>query len=431
MARLFCVLLLAGITRAGEVDDVRALAGDASVRTAAAERLMALGPSQPSVIDKLLPLFEHADAGVRASAIRVVGAIVDSHGHGIVNRARRRARRDKAVTKESERAVENALAWLAAHQETAGHWDCDAHGGMRQYDVGVTALAVLAFLGAAKTDHEAAKRGLRFLIESQAKDGRIGKRYYARFPTSNAVAALALAEAWALTRDPAYRSPAQRSARFLGALSSKPHVGWGYRARSKERNTHVTGWMVCALRVADLAGLVIDFDAARGGWIWIDKLTNPENGRTGYWMPGSRAATYGTRLVRHSGAFGVTTEEPDRGTHEFLVIDRIKFPVELTESTTAQAVMCRMLVIPKGDDLAHKGFALCLKRLPTWTLKGTIDVAYWSYASVAAGLLRKARPPEKAAQAWFEALHKAVLPPQKSDGSWPGPGRTVANSDEG
>ena len=114
----------------------------------------------------------------------------------------------------------------------------------------------------------------------------------------------------------------------------------------------------------------------------------------------------------------MTLEVPDRGTHEFLVIERNKFPVELTESTTAQAVMCRMLVIPKGDDLAHKGFALCLKRLPTWTLKGTIDVAYWTYASVAAGLLRKARPPEKAAQAWFEALHKAVLPPQKSDGSW-------------
>ena len=41
MVRLFCVLLLAGITRAGEVDEfVRALAGDASVSTAAAERLI-------------------------------------------------------------------------------------------------------------------------------------------------------------------------------------------------------------------------------------------------------------------------------------------------------------------------------------------------------------------------------------------------------
>ncbi|MHC4914591.1 MAG: hypothetical protein ACYTGB_03785, partial [Planctomycetota bacterium] len=64
---------------------------------------------------------------------------------------RKRAVKRFGGSKATESAVEAALAWLARHQEPAGNWDSKKYGSKWRYDVGMTGLAMLAFLGAGYT----------------------------------------------------------------------------------------------------------------------------------------------------------------------------------------------------------------------------------------------------------------------------------------
>src|SRR6185503_1054420 len=75
-------------------------------------------------------------------------------------------------TKETEAAVEKALAWLAKNQPADHSWKAPTE----EFRVGVTALSVLAFLGAghgpASERHgDTVKRGLQVLVASQDADG--------------------------------------------------------------------------------------------------------------------------------------------------------------------------------------------------------------------------------------------------------------------
>ena len=51
----------------------------------------------------------------------------------------------------TQSSVEDALKWLANHQEADGHWDTVKYGG-KKADVSMTGLALLAFLGAGHTE---------------------------------------------------------------------------------------------------------------------------------------------------------------------------------------------------------------------------------------------------------------------------------------
>src|SRR5439155_6132999 len=91
--------------------------------------------------------------------------------------------------KEEKACVDDALRWLASHQSDDGRWESEGWGnwcngkrvdgsrlqgrGLPQYDVGVTGLALLAFLGAGYTERsggpfaKAIGRGLRYLENEQ------------------------------------------------------------------------------------------------------------------------------------------------------------------------------------------------------------------------------------------------------------------------
>ena len=76
------------------------------------------------------------------------------------------------ATEGSEAAVQAALAWLAAQQETDGHWNARSHGAGREdrvrghdrryagieADTGITGLALLSFLGTGHTHFEGTYR---------------------------------------------------------------------------------------------------------------------------------------------------------------------------------------------------------------------------------------------------------------------------------
>ncbi len=279
----------------------------------------------------------------------------------------------------TENAVELALKWLADHQDVAadGRWDaddfmkhdpaddrCDGAGGAL-HDVGVTGLALLAFLGADYTDrgtHRFAKHvraGLRYLMQCQEEDGCIGSRASHSFMYSHAIATLALCEAYWMTRNPRYKKPAQDALNFIAAARN-PYLAWRYTPRGGDNDTSVTGWCVMAMKSGKYAGLEVDPDAFEGARTWIEKMTEPNFGQVGYTSPG-----------------GAPARPPGK---------QDRFPAEKSQSMTAVGILTRIFLgeDPRQSEMIRKGADLCVSQLPRWNPDdGSIDMYYWYYGTLA------------------------------------------------
>ncbi|MGQ0615278.1 MAG: hypothetical protein ACT4PV_16220 [Planctomycetaceae bacterium] len=315
-------------------------------------------------------------------------------------------------------AVELGLEWLAKHQDVGGGgmWDCDdfmKHDpasdrcdgpGKAHYDPGVTGLALLAFLGAGYTDrgNEKSNRfarnvraGLRYLMSIQDDEGCFGPRASQHFIYNHVIATLAMCEAFWMTRNPAYRMPAQEGLGFT-AMARNPYLAWRYNIRGGENDTSVTGWCVMAIKSGKFAGLDVDVEAFEGARLWIDKMTDPDTGRVGYLQAGGGAA-------RPEGM-------------------QDRFPAEMTESMTAAGILTRIFLgeDPRTSDPIRRGVDLCLRRLPTWnTTDGSIDMVYWYYATLA--LFQVGGEPWRR---WNQAIQPAMVRSQhprgsgRREGSW-------------
>lgn len=206
-------------------------------------------------------------------------------------------------TNETEAAVARGLKWLERHQSEDGRFSLDAfpsspecrgscsHAGMPS-DTAGTALALLPFLGAGQThlkgDYKlTVGRGLRWLVDHQDASGDLrgdgmGRMY------AHGQAAIALCEAYALSRDETLREPAQRAIDFI--LQAQ-HRGGGWRyAPGEAGDLSVVGWQLMALRSAEMAYLKVDPEAFSKASRFLDSVqTEPSVGLYGY-VPGSPAA---------------------------------------------------------------------------------------------------------------------------------------------
>ena len=142
----------------------------------------------------------------------------DARG-GLARRGdRRRQALTQGATSDSENAVDLALRWLVRHHRNDGSWNfqqqlgdhhcpgcpCGNPGSYVDAENGATGMVLLALLGAGHTHLEGEYRddvaaGLRYLIDHQESNGSLrdpaGRMY------SHGLAALALCEALAMTRD--------------------------------------------------------------------------------------------------------------------------------------------------------------------------------------------------------------------------------------
>jgi hypothetical protein len=210
---------------------------------------------------------------------------------------RRRAVARFGGSKATESAVEAALRWLKRHQEADGRWDClkysaNERGRARGGDVGVTSLALLAFLGAGHTSRAGrfsgnVRRAQLWLVAQQDKQtGEVGPKDRADIGRAynHAMASLALAEAYGMTRDPELRGPAQKAVDCVAAWQN-PYSGWRYRPRDGDADPSVTGWMLMAVKSAKISGLRVDSTAFQGGVKLLDSATvkgGAKAGRTLY-----------------------------------------------------------------------------------------------------------------------------------------------------
>ncbi len=179
----------------------------------------------------------------------------------------------------TEDAVTRGLAWLAAHQDSDGGWSAAGFGrncrhpgsclgnGLEEFDTGVTALAVLAFLGAGQVPGGdgpggngpyslTVARALASLIAGQRPEGALGARGQ-KFMYNHSIATFALCEAYAMSRDPTYLKPAMAALAFTAA-SQQLGGGWDYTdARTGRNDLSITAWQVMALRAAETAGFPV------------------------------------------------------------------------------------------------------------------------------------------------------------------------------
>ncbi len=168
----------------------------------------------------------------------------------------------------SEAAVASGLKWLASRQLKDGSWSfdhteckacqeggCTQAGSFRECRQGATALALLAFLGGGHThqkgDYQKVVRsGLEALLHGgkmtetgmdlRDKSGE-GTMYV------HGLAAIALCETAALTKDPRYSKPAFHAVKFIVAAQDPKGGGWRYSPHDPG-DTSVVGWQVMALK---------------------------------------------------------------------------------------------------------------------------------------------------------------------------------------
>jgi hypothetical protein len=300
---------------------------------------------------------------------------------------------------QTEAAVAAALRWLAVAQSRDGRWSANQHGAGqeqmvlgqnrggagRNADTGVSALALLAFLGAGYTHQggeyrDTVESGLDFLIRSQAADGSLfgDATLYAQM-YCHSMATFALAEACAMTGDHRLKPAVTKAVNYCMAAQHPTTGGWRYRPGDMG-DTSQLGWQLMALASAKQAGINVPSQT----WDRGDRF-----------LQSVRRGTYG----------GLASYRPDS---------------PATTSMTAEALYCRLLlgeIVGRRIDesAAREASAQILAALPTTE---RINLYYWYYATLA--LHHRHPQNERSAadwNAWNDALTTTLVATQISSGS--------------
>jgi hypothetical protein len=335
------------------------------------------------------------------------------------------------------KAVVDGLRWLARHQNPDGSWGAlslrsrcvpdascyDANlKATGNFDEGLTGLALLCFLRAGYSHEskqdlvdtalggryrigEVVKKGLEWLRKRQNPDGSFSRDR--AFMYNEALATMALAEAYGLTRNHYWKEPAQRGIDFI-TESQRPNPsgqglwGWRYASRKEiehlrkgtkelfDSDTSVTTWCVLALESARRAGLQVKQESMDGAMEFC-KFVTANDGLVGYLDAKGAGATvtgpYDTQFTYHW--------------------------------TTMSALgMClRIFATHNPNDPFLKVAAKRLVQdLPTVSEDhSSVDYYYWFFASLALNQLDGPDSPERSGKywdRWNKAMVEAVLPLQ-------------------
>jgi Squalene-hopene cyclase C-terminal domain len=299
-------------------------------------------------------------------------------------------------TEHSERAVESSLRWLARMQSPNGHWDAKAFGAGRvkvdengvdrdyagrDADSGVTALAILAFLGAGYTHEEGqyadtVDRALRWLIGQQKADGNLGADAgHFAMNYCHAMATYAIAEAYGMQNDPTantmLREPLLRGVRYT-LNNQNPDGGWRY-LKGQKSDISMSGWHLMALKSAEIAGVNIPQSAK------TEMIT---------FLKSRSLGTYG-------GLAGYREDVPP------------------SPSMTAEALFCKQMLGMRRDNAASREAAeYLLARLPT---RDTFNEYYWYY-----GTLAMYQFGGDGWTSWNGAIRDLLISEQRTDGDFAG-----------
>ena len=303
---------------------------------------------------------------------------------------RHRARRGRG--RKAQVAVDNGLAWLAKNQSADGSWAAGKDDVSR---VGVTALALLAFVGAGETDlvgshKETVRRGLDWLAKRQDATGRFQSTGRPGPVPDHATATLAVGELAMFTgRAKADMVYAKSMVHIIAKQVSADgrDGGWGDTSVAKLGDAETTSWILLALVGAKAAGHVVAEDLLRGGIAALDALSDEETGRTG-------------QVIR--GAL------PERR-------DPARLPPGKSEAPTAMALLARLFTAQFFPELIEtakiaKSSNLVRSRPPEWEARGS-DMTYLYF-----GITAMYQIGDDTWKAWWRSVRDGLSERQRRDG---------------
>ena len=298
-------------------------------------------------------------------------------------------------TPETEEAVRKALIWVARHQSKDGRWDvdgfmnnyhlkgrrADGRGNRANQDVGVTALAGLAFVGAGHTHvpargaegpneyAENVRKAIDWLLAGQKKDGDLRQRGQMY---DHCLATMLLAESFSMTGDERLGEPIQRAVDFT-LKAQNPNSGWRYEPRS-DNDTSVLGWALMALKSAEIAGFQVPPKAYRWAANWLDRV----------------------RKGKHKGLYEY---QPGRNP---------------SPAMTAEGLFSEMLIDYNPDSpRTAESVDYLLKHKPRWRPQNQEDtnLYYWYYATMAMHQLGGPKWDQ-----WNREIRETLVKAQRKDG---------------
>ena len=321
-----------------------------------------------------------------------------------------RGKLGKGSGRATARAIELGLEWLKKHQDEDGKWDaddfmkhdtdgtpCDGVGNP-VHDIGLTGLALLAFLGDGSTMRSGAykdvvKKAVMWLRKEQDPDtGLFGSNTSHDFLYDHSIAALAMVEAYGLSNSKLLKKYAQKGINYLESHRN-PYMVWRYQPRDNDNDTSVTGWCVMAYKSAQDFKLQVNEQATKLSATWFDSVTDPVSGRCGYQKRGEPSSR-------------------QHGDHT------TRFPPEKGEALTAVGLLCRFFLgqNPKDSPVMTAAADTLLSKPPNWDDKtGDIDHYYWYYATYALYQMGGRHWKD-----WSKKLTPAVVKTQREDGNFKG-----------
>ncbi|MEC7408541.1 MAG: prenyltransferase/squalene oxidase repeat-containing protein, partial [Planctomycetota bacterium] len=294
-------------------------------------------------------------------------------------------------SENTEISVKRALDYLVSQQRENGSWDPrTSHAGLERSPLGesrgsagshaetaLTGLALLSLMGAGHTHQEgqyadAVYKGLAFLIHQQKPNGSMqgnAKIYEATY--CHGMAALAMCEAAAITRDASAILSAERAIAHTQALQHPATGGWRY-TEGDPGDLSQLGWQAMVLDSGNRAGIAISDRSILGVQRFLQSV---QVGRSG-----------GLASYRRG-------EAP-------------------THTMTAEALATRILI---GDKISKEAIeeaeAYLMLNLPG---NGQDNYYYWYYATIGLHQLQNENWNQ-----WNQALQQRLLTTQNPDGSWP------------
>jgi hypothetical protein len=330
----------------------------------------------------------------------------------------------------TETAVRLSLSWLARHQNGDGSWSarehvgqcgkiagrCDPVTGEEGFNVGLTGLALLAFLGAGYTHlskdvfdgicyGDVVRSGIRYLEKIQEPSGKISPDVR-KWMYNHLLASFALSEAYGLTGSEVLRPAAQRAALYTDDAQNRvrhtstdiptgePRLAWRYSHRCGDNDSSVSGFGAQAIQSAKVAGLHYTSEARAGVLRWYDEVMDD------YYRIGYTDKRQGKMVIP-----GVNEHFDDH------------------PARTAIGNLARIFLQREDDGRIKGGAGVVSTDLPEWDAKGVkVDFYYWYYGSYFLFLFDG--PDGSRWRAWNDRLKAAVLERQnlKPDecryGSW-------------
>ena len=292
---------------------------------------------------------------------------------------------------QTEAAVAAALRFLADRQSDDGSWSPSASmagtersplGVHRRHaggtaDTALTGLATLAMLGAGHThlrgEHaETVYAALAYLLRSQTPDGSLSGRasvYAATY--AHGMAALAVAEAAAMTGDPSAVDATRRAVAHTLRLQHPATGGWRYTP-GDPGDVSQLGWQAMMLNTAADAGIDIGDEPVDGIRRFLRACrTGPAGDRSAY-RPGERPS----------------------------------------HTMTAESLAVRLLLGFEVDPAERRSAAEYLARTPPG--RGDDNLYDWYYTTIALHQIGG-----DVWHRWNDALKRRLLAMQSSDGSFP------------